>query len=123
MVESQAKTIKIEDADPETFKMMLRYIYCGRLPDELEANARKLLPLADKYDLPEVRDACVHWMEKSLSKENVCETLIMADLYRCPKLKKKCLKRLNRWKSEMADDIKTVLLDHPQLLLELVNIA
>ena len=123
MVESQAKTIKIEDADPETFKMMLRYIYCGRLPDDLEANARKLLPLADKYDLPEVRDACVHWMEKSLSKENVCETLIVADLYRCPKLKKKCLECLNRWKSEMADDIKTVLLDHPQLLLELVNIA
>ena len=121
MVEAQTKRIVVEDADPDVFKSMLKYIYCGKLPDELDASADKMLPLADKFDLPDLREACLHWLEKGLSKENVCDTLIIADLYRCPDLKKKCLEFLNQWKLSMDEGSMSILLSHPSLLMDLVR--
>ena len=121
MVEAQTKRIKIDDTDPATFKQMLKYVYCGKLPEDLNDSAAKLLPLTDKFDLPELRDACLHWLEKGLSKENVCETLIAADLFRCAELKKKCLQRLNQWKSSVADESFEALVANPRLLVEVIR--
>ena len=120
MVEAQTKEVKIDDTDAESFTRMLRYVYCAQLPDDLEYFAFKLLPLADKYDLPELKEACVYALGKGLTKENACETLVAADLYRCDDLKKKCLKSLSQWRSTMEAELLKGLSDHPNLLVELL---
>ena len=122
MVETSSNICRLEDVDAEAFKRLLKYIYCGKLPEDLEETARSLLPLADRFNLPELRDACTHWMEKGLTKENVCETLITADLYQCADLKKKCLMRLNQWRSSVDKKVFEVLVSYPRLLVELFQI-
>ena len=121
MVEARSKEIKIDDCDAESFKRLLKYVYCAQLPDDLDSVAVKLLPLADKYDLPELKEACVHAMSKGLTRENVCETLVAADLYRCSNLRMKCLKSLSQWRSTMDSELLDVLSDFPKLLVELLR--
>lgn len=122
MVETSSNICRLEDVDAEAFKHLLKYIYCGKLPDDWAETAFSLLPLADRFNLPELRDACAHWMEKGLTMKNVCDTLIAADLYQCADLKKKCLKRLNQWKSSVDKEVFEVLVSHPRLLVELFQI-
>ena len=122
MVETSSNICRLEDVDAEAFKRLLKYIYCGKLPDDLAETALSLLPLADRFHLPELRDACTHWMEKGLTKENVCDTLITADLYQCADLKKKCLMRLNQWRSSVDKKVFEVLVSYPRLLVELFQI-
>jgi len=122
MVETSSNICRLEDVDAEAFKRLLKYIYCGKLPHDLAETARSLLPLADRFNLPELRNACTHWMEKDLTKENICETLITADLYQCADLKRKCLKRLNQWKSSVDKEVFEALVCYPRLLVELFQI-
>ena len=113
--------LEMEVADSEAFKEVLRHIYCGKLPDNMKALAHNMLPFADMYELAELRDACVHAMERSLTQENVCDTLIVADTYASAGLKRKCLERLTEWKASMKEDCLRSLEEHPKLLVELVK--
>ena len=60
-------------------------------------------------------------MEKGLSKENVADTLVLADLYRGEELKKKCLSSLRLWGSSLEDDLLETLKDFPQLMVEFIQ--
>ena len=122
MLESQSHQVDIQDAEADTFRAVLRHIYCGKLPVGLESSAPKILPLADKYGLSMLYEACVHWMEESITPENVCATLVTADLYRCAGLKKKCLELMSQWKASMDDGMWEALADHPRLLIDLVRV-
>ena len=120
MVEAQTNKVRIEDVDAETFKGLLKYVYCAQFPD---VSAIKLMPLADQYDLPELKEACVHAMERGLTKLNVCETLIAAELHHCADLGKKCLEALGRWKATVDDEQLNALSQFPKLLFELVRMG
>jgi len=122
MVEAQSHHVDIPDAEPGAFRAVLKHIYCGKLPVDLETAAPKILPLADKYGLSILYEACVHWMEESITPDNVCATLVTADLYRCAGLKKKCLECMSQWKASMDDGMWEALADHPRLLIDLVRI-
>ena len=119
MVESKTGVIKMQDAEPEPFKQVLRHIYSGKLPDNLETSALNILPFADKFDLTDLREACVYWMERGLKASNAVATLITADLFRCEDVKRKCLLRLNEWKTAM-DPTEFECLE-PRLLIELIK--
>jgi hypothetical protein len=78
--------------------------------------------LADKYDLQRLKEACVHAMDVCLTKENVIDILIMADLHRCDDLKGKCLKSLGEWKSSLdSQDLKRLLKEFPDLMIDLIK--
>jgi len=120
-VEPRNKKVEVDIGDAESFKRLLKYVYCGQLPDDLESYAVKLLALADRIGLSELKEACVHAISKGLTRENVCETLVAADLYRCPDLKKKCLQFLCQWRSTKDGELLDVLSDFPKLLVELLR--
>jgi len=121
MVESQTNSISIKDSDAASFRDVLRYIYCAKLPEKLEEKSFQILPLADKYDLQSLKDACIHCMDVCLTKDNVCDTLIIADLYRCDALKKKCLKSLNEWRASLDSKVFEQLQAYPALMVELIK--
>ena len=121
MVEAQTSRVKLDDVDAEYFKQVLKYVYFGKMPREPIETARHILPLADRFLLPDLKDLCLRWMESGLSKDNVCETLIATDLFHCVELKKKCLKLFNQWKSSVSDESYQALEAHPRLLVEVIR--
>jgi len=122
MKETQSGQVKVDELiDVAAFKAVLKYIYGGHLPKNLDEDAVMILPLADKYDLKRLKNACFFHMEKILTKENVSDTLILADLYRGDELKKKCLSSLRLWGSSLESDLLEKLKSHPHLMVEFIQ--
>ena len=59
MQEKTTKRIPIVDTDSQTFKRILKFVYSGQYPDDLESTEDALLPVAEKYGIQELKDACV----------------------------------------------------------------
>lgn len=119
MKEAESKVITIEDTDIATFKELLNFIYCGEMPKDLNCSPENYLPLAEKYDLQDLKEGCSQAMAAQLSSGNVVNCLIMADLYRCPDLKRECFGRLKEWKTAMEEDAFKPLHKYPDLWVEL----
>ena len=119
MCESVSNRVSIEDLDAATFKQLLRYVYCGQLPDDLDKSPETFLPPAEKYDMQELKTACLATMIKTVKVENVVEYVVMAHLFQCPDLKSECLQRLKKWKKSLPHDAFKLLKSHPDLLIEI----
>ena len=123
MLESESNRVTIEDLDAATFKQLLRYVYCGQLPEDLDKSPEKFLPPVDKYDIQELKTACLATMIKNIRVENVVEYLVMAHLFQCSDLKTECLQHLKKWKKSLSGDALELLKSHPDLLLEMYRSA
>lgn len=79
MTESITKNVLIEDIEYDTAKMLLLYIYRGRIvPCVPEVNFETfclLYSAADKYDIPCLKKECLARLRCNLSEENVVELL------------------------------------------------
>jgi len=120
MKESETNRIRIDDADAAAFKHVLKFLYCGKFPDDLEDFAESLLPIAEKYDIQDLKEACAFALEKNLSRDNVAGILVAAHLYQCPDLKKASFKRLAEWKASFDKDKLEIMRPYPDLLIEAV---
>ena len=119
MKEAASNTITIEDADVVSFKELLKFIYSGELPKDLESSPETYLPLAEKYDMQDLKDCCSQVMARNLASGNAVDTLIRAYLFRCPDLKNECFRRLREWRTIIPDEAFEPLKKHPELVLEL----
>jgi len=119
MKESHSTEIEIKEDDVAAFSDIIRYVYCDLLPKDLKNDAIKLLPLADKYQLLELKEACEVELEKNLAPSNICQVLIVSDLYKCLSLKKTCLQFLGKWRSQVDSEVLKQLHSFPHLLVEL----
>jgi len=119
MKEAASKIVTIEDADVGSFKELLKYIYSGQLPEDLQSFPEAYLPLAEKYDMPDLKDSCVGALTSTLDRDNAVSTLVLADLYGCSELKRRCLHSLREWRTVMTDEALEPLLERPKLLVDL----
>ena len=118
MKEAKTGRIRINDTDAASFKHALRFVYCGKFPDELNEVAGSLLPIAEKYGIQELKDASEANLKSQMSRNNVINTLVLAHVYHCSDLKKACFNRLSGWKKSLdAGDIET-LKSLPDLMAE-----
>jgi len=90
MTESLTNEVEL-DEDPLMFKEALKFMYTGLTPVNLDDVAIRLLPLADKYLLGELKQLCDTAIRRILSAENVAEVLRVADAHDCPDLFKYCV--------------------------------
>ena len=72
---------------PNVVEMMIKFMYDGKV-DGLEENADILLPIADKYDLKDLKVACEIALIHQLSTANCLDILILADTYSASELKR-----------------------------------
>jgi speckle-type POZ protein len=76
--EKSTNHVEIEDIEPEIFKELLRFIYTGCLTAEtMEKMAVKMLVVADKYLLTELKAACRRHLIRFMSIENCLELLLL----------------------------------------------
>uniref|UniRef100_A0A915D2D2 Speckle-type POZ protein n=1 Tax=Ditylenchus dipsaci TaxID=166011 RepID=A0A915D2D2_9BILA len=117
MSECQNDRVRIDDIEPEVLKEMLRFMYTGGAP-HLERMADELLAAADKYQLERLKVMCEQALCLSLTNDNACETLILADLHSAEHLKMQSIEFINLHANEVmeSDGWKILVKEHPQLL-------
>ena len=89
--ESGSKQIYVDGIDPSLFKEVLKFVYSGSAPKEISSIAMELLPLADRYELEELKLMCESVIDSHLTVDNVIQVLLLADRHNCPKLTKLCI--------------------------------
>lgn len=70
--------VNIEDADPNTFSNFLYYLYTGNLENLAAENVPNLYITADKYEIIDLKDACLKYMVGNISVENFCDILSLS---------------------------------------------
>ena len=120
MRETCSNRALIDDMDATSLEQVINFVYCGQIPKDLDTSPELFLPVAEKYDIQELKDACAIVMAKNLKAENVVDTLIWAHLFRCPDLKIEGIRCLRDWKSSIPAEQLNKLKPHPELMLECI---
>lgn len=79
MREGLSGVVDIADMDFPVFQHFLRYIYCGTLPELTVELAERLYKAGDKYAVTALMKRCSQFMVESLTVDNACEFLALAD--------------------------------------------
>ena len=88
------KSISLSEIEPDVFKLLLRYLYTGELPQGDAATVevhQHLLVAADRFDVASLFQACECALIGSLSVESVGYTLVLAEQHGAKILKSTAL--------------------------------
>jgi len=81
MKENLSDEVEVPDDDPEAFRGMLRYLYGGVAPPNLDDIAMDLFVLADKYGLEKLKTTCKTSIFANLGADTVVDALLLAYRY------------------------------------------
>ncbi|CAO2184332.1 unnamed protein product [Urochloa humidicola] len=101
MADANMDHITLHDIRPETFRIVLRFIYTDALPSDKDLGImssstaidvfQELLAAADMYQLERMKLVCAQKLWECVSTENVAMMLGCAEMHSCPELKDGCL--------------------------------
>jgi len=94
MLENERSRVEIEDIDGDIMLEILRFIYTGKTQN-IEKLADALLPAADKYCLDRLKVQCEETLCTTIDKDNVADTLILADLHSAIQLRQQAIDFIN----------------------------
>ena len=118
MREATTNRVVIEDIDATSFKAVLKFLYCGRLPEDLQTSAKNYLPIAEKYDIRALKEACETALSADIDRHNVVDILIMANIFRCSDLKAKAMNLFMQIRKSLSEKKLDPLKAHPELMFE-----
>ena len=87
MKEKLTNRVDVPDVEPELFKTFLLFIYTGRIQGDLQQLAEQLVPVADKYQVRDLKNNCEKVLIRNLTVENVVDLLLLADFHSVIKLR------------------------------------
>ena len=90
MQENSSNQVEIDDIYPNVVKVMLTYIYTGRVSNINEV-AYGLFYAADKYQLDQLKTLCEEQLSKNLKVENAAHIIQLAHMHNAPLLKRNTL--------------------------------
>ena len=73
--------------NPDTVKDMLSCLYNNGTMANLDKKARDLLPVAEKYDLSDLKTKCSISLVRQINLETAVELALLADLYHVENLR------------------------------------
>jgi speckle-type POZ protein len=94
MLENERSRVEIEDIDGDIMLEILRFIYTGKTQN-IEKLADALLSAADKYCLERLKVQCEETLCITIDKDNVADTLILADLHSATQLRQQAIEFIN----------------------------
>lgn len=80
MKESASKQVQVEDISGDIMLELLRFIYTGKSKVG-DGNVFDLLYVAEKYEVLDLKEKCLVFLNKKLSLDNVLELLVAADQF------------------------------------------
>ena len=116
MQESASGEMIITDFSAGAVDDFLHFIYNGEVRSC--SNAMELFALAEKYEVPALKEISENIIEVSLNESNALEIFNLGDRYNSERLKRSALKEIGKFiKVNLNDDF----LDHPETLQQLVT--
>ncbi|KAK3133627.1 hypothetical protein QOZ80_6AG0538990 [Eleusine coracana subsp. coracana] len=121
--ERQLCTIDISDMSFDECQAFVKYMYNNLEESEFIPHRIALFRAAEKYDISELKSACLKSLMQDLDAENLIERLQMADLYQLPELKKTCVRLLLDFGKfyEVVDDFVELIKTDSDLGSEIVR--
>uniref|UniRef100_A0A0K0FG82 Speckle-type POZ protein (inferred by orthology to a human protein) n=1 Tax=Strongyloides venezuelensis TaxID=75913 RepID=A0A0K0FG82_STRVS len=89
--ESTPIVIEINDFSLEAVKAMIKYLYTDKLP-EMDDMACEMLAIGNEYLLNELKSKAEESLINSLSKDNVCDHLVLSESNSAEVLQEWCLR-------------------------------
>jgi len=119
MEERKQNRVEITDVDHSVMSEMLRFIYTGKVAN-LDRMADDLLAAADKYALERLKVMCEEALCTSLTVDNVCEVLVLADLHSAEQLKAHAMDFINSHPTDVMETSgwKTMIAQQPHLVAD-----
>ncbi|XP_071033419.1 speckle-type POZ protein B-like [Parasteatoda tepidariorum] len=87
MLESQTAVVDIPDVESETLQSFLEFLYTDTITNTDYEKLLKLMFVADKYQVDNLKNRCSLTLMSELSLENVCEVVSASDAVNQPNLK------------------------------------
>lgn len=114
---SSANEMIIEESTAEAIAELIRFMYTGELPGEL--NAIELYALAVKYELPELKSICEQMVIERLDESNALEVFDLGNRHGSQQLKALAFNEIKSMFPEAT--LNNDLVNHPDKLKELVE--
>ena len=109
------------DGNPRLVKALIKYLYSGMPPANLEFIAMELLPVAERFQVADLVRLCILSLRRILSAETVVDILIQSQVYDAEDLFDYCLPVYKANALLLKEDCKKKLEGHPKLLLKLAE--
>lgn len=108
----------LEQENPRVVDALVKFLYSGKIPFDLDKMAKELLIVADFFDVQALKNLCSEWMTKELCLKNAIESLITAHRHGCSALKAASLELVvkNAAKFMAQENWDSFVADHPELL-------
>ena len=125
MAENRNGEVHIEDIDGPTLKHILHYIYTSKVDEMTDSNVTKLYTAADKYNLESLKSTCIRHMLDNLSVHNVCDSIVLANMFGEKHLKESTLSFLDKEACSVisSDAWKDFVKEHSHLAAEVLGIV
>jgi len=121
MVEKSQGMIKIEDADMEVVRQMVRYMYTAKVEHDF-SRIKELLVLANKYQVLELVNFCSSRIFESLSEDNALEIGMFGEMHNSEVLINRCAKFIcYDMTDSLAEDWMDRIAESPKLMLEIIK--
>uniref|UniRef100_A0A0D9XJW1 BTB domain-containing protein n=1 Tax=Leersia perrieri TaxID=77586 RepID=A0A0D9XJW1_9ORYZ len=89
-----AQVVRIQDMEPQVFKLLLHFIYTDSLPEikkKQDVMCQQLLVAANRYNLERLKLMCEEKLCEYISESTVSDMILLAEQHHCSGLKKACL--------------------------------
>ena len=103
---AESRRVELDGVDPEVFKLLLRHLYTGELPEgdaDTPEMHQHLLEAADRFCIPSLLQASARTLEHSLSVESAGYTLVLADKHGAKDLKAAALRYVSEHSKEVTE--------------------
>ncbi|CAO2162683.1 unnamed protein product [Urochloa humidicola] len=130
-VPASMDSFSVYGVEPDTFRIILRYMYSGMLPGDDEIGGapmtvemlRNLVKAACAFGMERLKLACAQKLWEHVSAETVAATLGLAERHDCPELRKKCMDFLaeekNLCRAALSEGYAQLMQNFPSVLKEL----
>ena len=103
---AESRRVELDGVDPEVFKLLLRHLYTGELPEgdsDTPEMHQHLLEAADRFCIPSLLQASQHALIVGLSVESAGYTLVLADKHGAKELKAAALRYVSSHGKEVTE--------------------
>nr|XP_042903338.1 speckle-type POZ protein B-like [Parasteatoda tepidariorum] len=87
MLETQTGVVDIPDVESETLQSFLEFLYTDTITEANCEEVLKLMLVADKYQVDNLKERCSQILTLKLSVENICHVISVAEMVNHPELK------------------------------------